>query len=136
MQTSVSDIYACGDVAEFSGAIPGLMPIASKQGETAGINASGGNAVYDAVLPSPMMKVAGISVLSIGSMKAEENARIYRKISEDSYAMVIVFSERITEATFIGDTAPGMKLKKQMEAGMEIGSVSSFNDIEKACGLA
>lgn len=136
MRTSAPDIYACGDVAEFSGAIPGLMPIASKQGETAGTNASGGNAVYDTVLPSPMTRVAGISVLSIGSMKAEENARIYRKIREDSYAMVIVFSGRITGAAFIGDTAPGMKLKKQMEAGMEIGSVTSYEDIEKACGFA
>lgn len=133
MRTSAPDIYACGDIAEFLGALPGLMPVASKQGETAGTNASGGNAVYDIVLPSPMTKVAGISVLSIGSMKSEENARTYRKISEDSYAMAIVFSERITGAAFIGNIAAGMKIKRQMEAGAAIGSVSSYEDIEKAC---
>lgn len=135
MRTSESDIYACGDGAEFSAAIPGLMPVASKQGETAGINASGGNAVYNTVLPSPMMKVAGISVLSVGSVKIGENARIYRKTGDESYAMAIVSSGKITGAAFIGNIAPGIKLKKQMETGTEIGSVSSYEDIEKVCGL-
>lgn len=42
MQTSLEGIYACGDLAEYNGTVPGLMSIAVKQGEIAGINASGG----------------------------------------------------------------------------------------------
>jgi NAD(P)H-nitrite reductase large subunit len=135
MRTSIPDIYACGDMAEFAGAIPGLMAVATKQGEVAGINASGGDAVYSALLPSPMTRVAGISILSIGSVNAGENSKIYRKINGNNYAMAVVTGKKITGAAFIGNTAPGMKLKKHIEAGTEIGPVSSFEDIEKACGL-
>ena len=39
METSIKDIYACGDVAEYNGKIIGLWQVAMEQGKTAGINA-------------------------------------------------------------------------------------------------
>lgn len=131
MQTSIRGIYACGDIAEYSGAVPGLMTVAAVQGETAGLNASGIYSVYNAVLPSPTTKVGGISILSIGSVKIAEGTQVYRKIDNDNYAMAVISSEKITGAAFIGNTALGMKFKKWMEKGGEIGAVSSFSDIEK-----
>lgn len=132
MQTSIHDIYACGDIAEFSGAVPGLMTIAAAQGETAGINASGGNSIYQAILPSPMTKVAGISILSIGSINTANGAQIYRKIDNDNYAMAVISSGKVIGAAFVGSTASGMKMKKWMERGGETGHVTSYGDIEKA----
>lgn len=130
MRTSAPDIYACGDIAEFSGAVPGQMTVASAQGETAGLNAAGGSAVYGAILPSPMTKVAGISVLSIGSVQIAEGARVYRRVSGDNYAMAVVTAGKVTGAAFIGDTSFGMKLKKWMADGGQIGTVNSFEEIE------
>lgn len=131
MQTSIHGVYACGDIAEFSGAVPGLIIIATTQGETAGINASGGNSVYRGILPSPMTKVAGISILSIGSIQSAIGAQVYRKIDSNDYAMAVVSSGKVIGTAFIGNTAYGMKLKKLMESGGEIGPVTSYDDIEK-----
>lgn len=134
MQTSIRDIYACGDIAEFSGAAPGLMTIAANQGETAGLNASGVPAVYHAALPSPMTRVAGISVLSIGSVKAPEGARVYRRVRGGDYAMAVVSAGKITGAAFIGNIAPGMRLRKRLEAGEAVGPDPSDPDMEKILG--
>lgn len=131
MQTSIDGIYACGDMAEFSGAIPGLMAVAVAQGMTAGFNASGETSIYHAVLPSPTTKVAGISILSIGSISVTDGAQTYRKVNGDDYAMAIVSAGKITGACFVGNTVSGMKFKKWMEKGSEIDRVSSYDDIEK-----
>jgi nitrite reductase (NADH) large subunit len=134
MRTNLQGIYACGDIAEYNGTVPGLMSIAVKQGETAGINASGGDMVYQAVLPAPLTKVAGLTIFSFGSLKLMEDTKIYRKVSADSYAAIAVRSCRIIGAAFIGNVALGTKLKKWMEAGREIGKAASFEEIEKMVG--
>jgi nitrite reductase (NADH) large subunit len=131
MRTSADSVYACGDVAEFSGAVPGLMTVAAKQGEIAGLNASGTDAVYHAVVPSPMTKVAGISVLSIGTVKAAEGVQFYRKSGEESYAVAAVAAGKIVGAAFINHNAPGTKFKKWIEEGTAIGRVYSYDEIEK-----
>ena len=129
MQTSAGDIYACGDVAEFSGAIPGLMSAAAKQGEIAGLNASGINAVYHAVIPSPMTKVAGISILSVGSVQAVEGVQFYRSYSGEKYALAALSSGKVVGAAFINDTVLGTKFKKYIENSSLIGEVSSYEEI-------
>lgn len=132
MRTSARDIYACGDVAEFSGAVPGLLPVAAKQGETAGLNAAGGNVVYRPVLPSPMTRLADLSILSVGSVGAAEGTRFYRRFDGTNYAMAAVTSGKITGGAWIGDIAPGLRIKKRMESGGAVGDVSSYEEIEKA----
>ena len=129
MRTSRESIYACGDVAQFEGACPGLMPVASAQGEVAGINAAGGSAIYKKVLPSPMLSVAGISILSIGSTEIPEGAKALRERSGTNYALAVVAGGRLTGAAFIGNTSAGFKFKKYIEAGGEVGDVSSFGEV-------
>ena len=41
METSVPNVYACGDCAEFNGANYAVWPEASEQGRIAGANAAG-----------------------------------------------------------------------------------------------
>lgn len=134
MRTSVPGIYACGDVAEYGGTVPGLMSVAVQQGETAGINASGGDAVYRAVLPAPLTKAAGLTIFSFGSLKPAEGVQIFRKAGAESYAAVAVRSCRIVGAAFIGDVSLGRKLKKWMEERKEIGRAASFEELEKMVG--
>lgn len=134
MQTNLEGIYACGDIAEYNGTVPGLMSIAVKQGETAGINASGGDMVYQEVLPAPLTKVAGLTIFSFGSLKPTENTQIYRKAGADSYAAIAVRSCRIVGAALIGNVALGAKLKKWTEAEKEVGKAASFEEIEKLVG--
>ena len=66
LQTSKPDIYAAGDVIEFDGRTYGIWPAAMEQGKIAGINISGGNAVYEGTTLSNILKVAGIDLASAG----------------------------------------------------------------------
>lgn len=135
MRTSSPDIYACGDAAEFSGMIPGLMAVASKQGEIAGINAAGGSAEYAPVLPSPVMRAADVSIMSIGSLDAIEGGKILRRINGENYAAAAVSPDgKLTGAAFIGDISSGTKFKKLIENGGYIGAAESLGDIEKIAG--
>lgn len=131
MRTSEPDIYACGDIAEFSGAVPGLIAIASAQGDTAGANAAGIDATYRTVIPAPNMEVAGISFASYGSVQAADGAAVYRRITDGDYAIAVVSAGKLTGIALIGNTASGIKFKKWMEKGEDVGPVSSFDDIEK-----
>ncbi len=131
MKTSEENIYACGDVAEFTGVKPGLITIAAAQGKIAGENVAGVKNIYRPVLPSPSITVAGISVLSLGSMEVREDSKIYRKRDKENYSAVVVSKGMIKGAAFVGDTGLGLKFKKIIETGENIEGVSSFEDIVK-----
>ena len=49
METSVKDIYACGDCAQYQGMNYAIWPQALEQGKTAGANAAGDSAEYEQV---------------------------------------------------------------------------------------
>ena len=66
MQTSVPDMYACGDCAELMGINYQLWSEASEQGRTAGANAAGENMLYVNVPAALSMDAFGISLFSLG----------------------------------------------------------------------
>jgi NAD(P)H-nitrite reductase large subunit len=129
MQTSDSDIYACGDVAEYKGATPGLMLIAIKQGEIAGANAAGSTAVYTEPLISPMIKSAGISLMSIGDILIDENTTVFRNQDFDNYYVLMLKHNMLQGAALIGNTTLSNKLKIAIEKGTVFANATSFNDI-------
>lgn len=93
METELADVYAAGDVAEHRGISYGMWPAAEKQGEIAGINMAGGNAIYEGTVHARSLKVAGADLFSAGAIDAEGKMEsvvvkdadrgIYRKITVD-----------------------------------------------------
>ncbi len=77
METSIEDIYACGDCAETKNLITGedtwvpLGSTANKQGRTAGENAAGGDAEHRGILKTGITKVFDYTAAATG-LKAEE----------------------------------------------------------------
>ena len=51
METSIKDIYACGDVAEFNGLVYGNWHAAIEMGKTAGANVTGAEKVFENFTP-------------------------------------------------------------------------------------
>ena len=89
MRTSDPDVFACGDVAEYAASIQGLWTTAVDQAKVASVNAVGGPRRYTGTLPSTILKVAGIDLMSMGRFEASlpnetaivvEDARSYRKV--------------------------------------------------------
>lgn len=72
LRTSEADIYAIGDVAEFEGRVWGMIPPALDQARVAarkvlGIDGPG----YAGTVPSNTLKVMGIDLTSIGTVRSE-----------------------------------------------------------------
>lgn len=89
MQTSNSDIYAAGDVAEFDGKIYGIWPPALAQGRVAGNIMSGGKDKFDGYVPSHKLKVAGINVVSLGELNKDGQYEEEIIVENDAYVKVI-----------------------------------------------
>src|SRR3954452_23077296 len=70
MRTSVSAIWAVGDVAEHGGQVYGLWQAALDQAKVAAANVAGGTARYAGTVPVTALKVVGIDVTSMGRYEA------------------------------------------------------------------
>ena len=79
MKTSIRDIYAVGDCAEGNDISLGakrvlaIMPNAYLQGQTAGINMAGGNAVFDKAIPMNSIGFFGLHIMTAGTYEGERN---------------------------------------------------------------
>jgi NAD(P)H-nitrite reductase large subunit len=66
METSIPDMYACGDCAELQGINYQLWQEASEQGKTAGSNAAGDNVFYANKLMGLSLEGFGTSLFAMG----------------------------------------------------------------------
>jgi nitrite reductase (NADH) large subunit len=71
MQTSINDIYAAGDVAQFEGKIDGLWNTAMEQGRIAGTNIADSSAAYEALIPMTVFTAYDMPLFSIGQVDKE-----------------------------------------------------------------
>ena len=91
METSIKDIYAAGDVASINGRWFGQWSVANKQGQVAGTNAAGGNAVYKAVDVPYILATMGTRVVCSGdtgiiqSENIEATYSIDQKIDKEQF---------------------------------------------------
>lgn len=70
MHTSLPDVYAAGDCAQFGGRVSGLYPAASMMGMTAGANMAGKAAVYRPMPPATALDELGIQMVSVGALSS------------------------------------------------------------------
>lgn len=78
METNIEDIYAAGDVASVNGKWFGQWSVAGKQGQVAGTNAAGGNAVYKITEVPYILSAMGTRVVCSGDIGAnlQDNAEM------------------------------------------------------------
>lgn len=77
LRTSDPSIYAVGDCAEFSGAVPGIIPAALGQAPSCAAAILGDESrPYEGIVPSNTLKVVGIDVFSAGAVEIAEGGGI------------------------------------------------------------
>lgn len=74
MRTSDEDIFAIGDVAEWHGQVPGTAAVAMEMARTLSRVILDGDASYKAPMPSSILKVAGLDVITTGDATARHEA--------------------------------------------------------------
>lgn len=71
LRSSVEDIYAIGDCAEYQGQIPGIVPVALAMAETLVTNLTGGEVAYQEPVLFTRFKDADLLITSVGDVTGE-----------------------------------------------------------------
>lgn len=82
MRTSVPDVFAAGDCAEFKGINYAIWPQALDQGKVAGANAAGDELVYQTIVPAVSMHALDTPLYAIGDPGKDPN-RTYTTIEKE-----------------------------------------------------
>ena len=127
METTVPDIYACGDCAEYNGINYALWSEAIEQGKTAGINVVKGNYNYSAIIPSTTLNAFDNSIFSIGDIGSDPNTEYetYERNNRKNYVKLYFKNKVLSGGILIGDTTKtailveGFEKSKTMEEMIE-----------------
>ena len=131
LETEIKDIYAAGDIAEHRGICYGIWPAAEEQGKIAGVNMAGGSAIYTGTLPSNILKIAGINLISAGDIDPDKNLEaIVQKDSESFiYKKLVIKDNGIVGCILYGNIDVWKKIKKAMDEKKDISRIKT--DLEK-----
>ncbi len=113
METSLSNIYACGDCAEPINPAAGKSTLqlrwfnASQMGRVAGLNCMGIKSTYEGTEVGLVLNLFGIAVGSLGQLSQNlkgGEVRILKQDSGGSYIQILIIEDTIAGAQFIGRT--------------------------------
>jgi nitrite reductase (NADH) large subunit len=118
METRTTGICAAGDVAEHRGRCYGLWPAAQRQGEVAGVNMAGGNAVYEGTTVSNRLKVVGVDLTAVGDIDAEGKLEcVVRSDRETGVYRKLAFKEdKIVGCLLLGDVKGVQEIQNAIES--------------------
>jgi nitrite reductase (NADH) large subunit len=123
MRTNQSGIYAAGDVAEFKGMPYGIWTAATEQGQIAGTNMAGGNALYKGTVMANTLKVIGIDLASAGNIDAENRLESKVLTGEKVYKKIVLENDQIVGCIMLGDTKGFTKITKLMSEKQNVSQI-------------
>jgi nitrite reductase (NADH) large subunit len=135
METSIKDIYAAGDVASMNGRWFGQWAVAAKQGQIAGTNAAGGNAVYKTTDVPYILSTMGTKVVSSGdtgvfqSDNSEITYEIDQKIDKEqfSYSKLVFHNGLFVGYILVGEPAKALnKLQPLIKTSVSTETVNKI----------
>ena len=119
METSIADIYACGDCAEFDNINFALWSEAAEMGKVAGINATGDTAKYKTILAALAFHGMETSLYAIGDNGKNPNKKYKTVILKDdakhTYEKYYFVNRRLVGVTLIGDMTKMAEVTEALE---------------------
>ena len=113
MQTSVPNVYACGDVAEAydfineTNRVLALWPVARFGGRIAGYNMTGQKCEYPGATAMSALNYFGVPIISVGLTTLDETEGFETLILHDKeknvYRKIVLKDETIVGMTLVGD---------------------------------
>ncbi len=124
LRTSVPDVYAAGDAAEYCGVVYGIIPAATEQAQVAAANmVADGSAAYGGTVPSTTLKVVGIDLTCLGDSAADGSEYIILRYSDQSggvYKRLVLRGGKIVGAILLGDTQDARWLQQLIASGQDV----------------
>lgn len=116
LATSLSGVYAAGDVAQHRGIVYGIWPPAMQQGRAAGAAMAGKDPSYRGSVMSHQLKVAGIDLVSMGEIdpRREWEEEVVEDRQAGVYRRLVKKDGRLKGAILIGDISGFRDLEKQI----------------------
>jgi len=117
METSVADVYACGDCAVYQGVNYAIWPEALEMGNAAGANAVGDSMEYETVLASISYHGMNTSLFAVGD-NGKNPSEKYKTVEfmdshKNIYEKYYFLNNRLVGVILMGDTS---KIAKVTEA--------------------
>jgi nitrite reductase (NADH) large subunit len=124
MRTQDHSILAAGDVAEHSGRVHGLWPVAVEQAEVAADNAVGGDKEYRGSVPFTMLKVVGVELTSVGRFEEQPGDEVVALTEPGGrYRKLVIEDGRIVGAILLGYSAEVAAVRTAINRGFYVGGV-------------
>jgi nitrite reductase (NADH) large subunit len=120
LATSIPNIFAAGDVAEFGGVSYGIWPAAMEQGKIAGANMAGGREEYKGTTMANVLKVVGVDLASAGNIDAEGNLESVISAREGVYRKVVLDGEVVKGCIMLGNTRGFNDITRAMDRNMDV----------------
>lgn len=119
METNISDIYACGDCAEYNGINYGIWPQAIEMGKVAGGNSTGDSLTYETVDAALTFNGMNTSLYAIGDNGKNPNVQ-YKTVEfkdpvKRTYTKYYFANNRLCGAILIGDTSNIVKVTQDVK---------------------
>ncbi len=119
METSKTDIYACGDCATYQGINYGIWNQAIAMGKVAGANAVGDDVVYQPVTPMNSFNGMGTSLFAVGDNGKDPDKK-YKSFelfdqAKNTYEKMYFVNDRFCGGILMGDVKKAVKYSKAFE---------------------
>jgi nitrite reductase (NADH) large subunit len=127
LETKMEGLFAAGDVAEHRGRVYGIWPAAQRQGETAGVNMSGGNSLYEGTVVSNTLKVVGIDLTSAGDIDAEGKLECVVKsdLEKCVYCKIAFKENKVVGCILLGEAKARSEILNAVEEKVDLKQIKS-----------
>ncbi|MBN2794784.1 MAG: FAD-dependent oxidoreductase [Clostridia bacterium] len=116
METSASNIYAVGDVAEYNQVVVGLYQTAIEQGKIAGANVVGDVKFYESNLTPAQFSNFNIEFFSIGEIYGEELLSVVvDHLDQGKYSCLYFKEDVLVGGILLGDMKNAVKIMNGMK---------------------
>ena len=128
METNISDIYACGDVAELEGVYYGNWPAAIEMGKVAGANAACDNIKFEKFVSSVVFNAMNSQIFSAGVINFDDES--LEKIGfvdtkNNKYSKLFFQDDKLVGGILIGDMSSSVKIITGIQEGKSKATIIS-----------
>ena len=133
MQTNISNIYACGDIAEHDGVYYGNWPAAIEMGKVAGANATGDKVKFEKFVSSTIFQAMNTQVFSAGTINFDDPTLEkvgYVDSLNNKYSKLFFQNNKLVGGILIGDVSTSAKIMEGIQKGENKATVLSKGTIK------
>lgn len=120
METSVKDIYACGDVCEYNGRVYGNWPASLEMGTVAGANAASDELYFTDFVSSVIFSSMNIELFSCGNFSSNSQSLSSQNPDKNTYQKLFFEDNKLVGGILIGDTKKSGKIMTAIQSGKTI----------------